>query len=255
MIFNLINDYISGILAGLISSSIISPFMTLIDLSIIKSQIENIKLHKSTLITFKKFLNSKHSLCKFIKLNNIMFDVYSATYITYNLTKQTNNEFLTLALTTFVNSVSIIYKDIKFNKFINIKKSPLLKSKSLIPYFLFGLRDMITVYSCFNSNKFLIDNLSNNNYLLNKNKNLNEFIISLGTPAFAQIFSTPIHILAFDILNCKDAMLSQRLKSIKINYKNILTGRIIRVIPAFGIGSYLNSRLMEQITPIPNIKI
>ena len=79
--------------------------------------------------------------------------------------------------------------------------------------------------------------------------NESEIISSIVVPSAIQIFSTPIHILAIDILYEKpNSNVVERLKNIKLSYRSVLFGRIFRAIPAFGIGSFIN----DMLRPINN---
>jgi hypothetical protein len=72
------------------------------------------------------------------------------------------------------------------------------------------------------------------------------------TPAAMQIFSTPIHLLGFD-LNNRQAKLgvAERFNLVKSQWAGGALARMGRIIPAFGIGGVVNAKvrrgLMEQL--------
>jgi hypothetical protein len=230
------------IFAGFTSSFIISPTMSIIDISIIKSQLHKEKISKSIVDNITFYSNNK---VKFIKPLIIMNIVYSSTYCTANLTelycKKNNIDYKlpTLLATSLINIFTISYKDMIYSKLLKneLIKFP-LKSK-----FLLAIRDIMTINACFIWKKDLINYLDK--YIMH---NKSEIISSIILPSTIQIISTPIHILAIDIYEKPYSNAIERLKNIKLCYKNVLFGRILRSIPAFGIGSFIN----DMLRPINN---
>jgi hypothetical protein len=125
--------------------------------------------------------------------------------------------------------------------------SKLLKNK-LVKFpiqsnLLLATRDMMTINSAFIWKKDLINYFDK--YMMH---NKSEFIASIILPIGIQFFSTPIHILAIDMYEKPNATIIERCKNIKLCYKSILFGRIIRTIPAFGVGGFIN----DMLRPINN---
>jgi hypothetical protein len=229
------------IFAGVISSIIISPLMSIIDMSILKSQLQKEKFSKSLVDNISFYSNNKP---KFIKPLLVMNMVYCSTYCTANLTelycKKNNIDYKlpTLFTTSFINIFSISYKDMIYSKLL---KNTLVKFP-LKSNFLLAIRDIITINACFIWKKDLINYLDR--YITH---NKSEIISSIILPSSIQIISTPIHILAIDIYEKPYSNAIERLKNIKNCYKSVLFGRILRAIPAFGIGSFINDMLRPDI--------
>jgi hypothetical protein len=230
------------IFAGICSSFIISPIMSIIDISIIKSQLckENIgKSISDNIIFYSK--NKKN----FIKPLSIMNIVYSSTYCTANLTEfycrknDIDYKYPTLIFTSFVNIISISYKDMIYSKLLN-KKIIKFPTKCNL---LLALRDMMTINSCFIWKKDLINYLDK--FMMH---NKSEILASIILPISIQFISTPIHILAIDIYENPNSNIMERFKNIKYFYKSVLSGRVMRTIPAFGVGSFIN----DMLRPINN---
>jgi hypothetical protein len=222
------------IFSAAISSLIVSPFVTVIDLSIIKSQIHGEKFNISLtnhILNFSKNPNT------FIKANLAMFGVYFSTYATANITeKYLQNDLSTLFCTSIVNISMINMKDAYYSRIYN---------KSIINYpvmcrTLFYLRDIITISSNFIFKKDFVKRLEN--YTTH---NKAELLASFIVPSLAQVVSTPIHIYAVDKFINRECSIERRLKNIKLNYKDVLYGRILRTIPAFCIGGFINDILKE----------
>jgi hypothetical protein len=65
------------------------------------------------------------------------------------------------------------------------------------------------------------------------------------TPRSPQVFSTPVHILAVDKFEHPSSEVRARVAAIARGFVSVCTGRMMRVIPAFGVGSYLNTFFKE----------
>lgn len=222
--------------SAFISSLMISPFMTIIDLSLLHSQYYKENLLLSCNKTINNYFNKK-----ILKPLFIMNNVYFSTYLSANLTEyccKSNNidyKIPTLIITSSINIIAIILKDKKYSLYFNNKIRFGLNS-----FLLFALRDSITIGSCFIIKKDVINKLDK----YNNNHNFNDFFASLFVPSIAQIINSPIHILAIDYAQRPNNIaFNERIKLIKQLYKNILFGRIIRILPAFGIGGFFNDMM------------
>jgi hypothetical protein len=56
----------------------------------------------------------------------------------------------------------------------------------------------------------------------------------------AQLPSTPLHILSMDLYARQNATWGSRMAEVAKGYKSVTTGRIMRIIPAFGMGGFIN---------------
>jgi hypothetical protein len=139
-----------------------------------------------------------------------------------------------------------IYKDIQFSKLFHQSNQNKvnLKGSHFNSYSLFAIRDMMTISSEFilkpDLNRYL-----ENKYNISHNKA--DFISSMTLPIITQLFSTPIHILSINYLQKPEISFSQRLQHIKNIYYGVCIGRMIRVIPAFCIGGFMNDILILNI--------
>ncbi len=227
------------IFCGLSTSLLVSPIMTLIDTSIIKSQLKNQKFSPTFIEVFNDYANKR---LHFKKPFLTMFFVYSSTYSTANLSsyycdKYDINKNFSLLATSIVNIFSIIYKDKQYTKIFNTTHKTFPK----MSYFLFALRDTLTISSCFTYKNDFIK-------ILDKHMphNTADFTASLTLPVISQIISTPIHILAIDLYNNPNSNLHEKMQNIIKQYKSICAGRIIRVFPAFCIGGFVNDMLRNR---------
>ena len=224
--------------SALISSSIVSPIMTVIDTAIIKSQFNRIPLPQASIETVKDYLNGA---LKFKKPFYTMNIVYTSTYATANLTeyfcKYQNIDYKipTLVATSLVNVSTIAYKDREYAKLFNQPERKFPK----ISYGMFAIRDAFTIGASFIIKKDVINYLEKNGM----SHSLADLTACFVVPMAAQLFSTPVHIWALDIYQRPTDTWKQRWNHMIQLYPSVCTGRMIRIIPAFGIGGYINDMI------------
>lgn len=228
---------------ALFCSSMISPVMMVMDTAIIKSQFEHIPIRQSYRDTFQGYLTGKIHWRKPLRVMN---SVYFTTYATANLTElysssqnHTDNRFLVFSLTSIVNILGIIYKDRSYLKMFE-KKVLEIPYKS---YFLFAVRDSLTIGSTFVMKKDLVHHLHDQH---NISYPIADFLSSFTLPIMAQLFSTPLHILSMDYYQRPIVSPSERVIRIGQLYSSICAGRMIRILPAFCFGSFLNDMLRSK---------
>lgn len=225
-----------------ISSLVVSPIMTIIDTAIIQSQIKKIQLKDAVVNTINDYSTKR---MKFNRPFGIMFFVYSSTYATANLTnlacKKMNIDYKipTLIATSLVNIAAISYKDKEYTKLFNQTRNSFPRAS----YGLFALRDMTTIASSFIFKNDVANEL--NTYMPH---NIADFIASMTVPMAMQLVSTPIHILSIDLYQRPTALFKDRMLFIRQMYKSVCSGRVMRVIPAFCIGGFINDMTRSRLT-------
>lgn len=226
--------------AALISSATVSPIMTIIDTSIIKSQFQKVGLVQACTDTIKDYTNGT---IKFKRPLGIMTMVYGSTYATANLTELMCHKIgidyriPTLVATSIANVSSIAYKDREYAKIFNQTRMQFPK----LSYGLFALRDSITIGASFILKKDAITYLEK--YM---SHNIADLVASFAVPMAAQVISTPIHILSIDLFQRPNDSVKQRLDHITKLYPSVCSGRIIRIIPAFAIGGFINDMIRPK---------
>lgn len=230
------------ITSALFSSTLVSPVMTIIDTSIIKSQIFHFTFKQSIINTTKMYVNGS---IKFIPPFKVMNMVYASTYLTANLTEhickknEIDYKIPTLLATSAVNIASITYKDIYYSKIFQTTYRPVpLKS-----FILFASRDTMTILSSFILKTDFANHIEKK---FNIPHNMADLIASFTLPITAQIFSTPLHILSIDLYQNPTLSWKERLLHIKRIYVSVCIGRMFRVVPAFCIGGYINDTLRSR---------
>lgn len=216
------------------------------------------------------FLTSRPSL--------LVWSLYTATFATANLSETLLNKIYpkidhaiagmtTFASTFIVNSSVGIWKDVKFaqlfghnNKSMatpspspsasapppNSATSPPKIARSIgrtrIPlatYSAFLLRDGLTIFGSFSLPAMVSagipDSVASQEYL-------KILIAQLAIPASIQLISTPIHLFGLDLYNRPQVLPTKdRISRISRDWIGASLLRMCRIIPAFGIGGFLNT--------------
>ena len=84
------------------------------------------------------------------------------------------------------------------------------------------------------------------------NRHVAEIGCSLSIPVLSQFLTAPIHIGALDLYNRPDASSTERMAQIKKEFGKVCFARGLRILPAFGIGSFSNNKLRELTIRQPN---
>lgn len=79
-----------------------------------------------------------------------------------------------------------------------------------------------------------------------------EVSTALAVPVISQFLTAPIHIHALDYYNRPVASMSERIARINKEMYAVCFARGLRVLPAFGIGSYSNNKFRELTIRQPN---
>jgi hypothetical protein len=230
------------IAAGLVSSVVVSPFMTVIDSAIIKSQFDKTSLFRALNDTvrgyFKGTLPWKTPL-------RIMTGVYASTYITANTIEgickanDVAHSIPTTLGTSFVNMVAIAYKDRVYANLYGTPSTTFPRAS----YALFAMRDCLTITSSFVLKHDFKTYLQEQCGL---SRTSADAAASFMVPMAAQLVSSPLHVVALDLYQRPSVEAGARWDIVKKQFVSTCTGRVLRVIPAFGIGGFVNDMLKER---------
>jgi hypothetical protein len=229
--------------SALVSSAAVAPAMTVIDTAVVRSQF----LNKSFAVSCKDSLQDySRGRIPFRTPFSIMFGVYSATYATANLTELAcrsagvDYKIPTIVMASIANITAIAYKDKEFARMFGSSAKKVFPKLS---FGLFALRDSITIASSFVAKKDFMEYLESRFGVEHK---VADLVASLTVPMAAQIMSTPILILSLDLFTTPRASLIERIKSIFSKYPSVCAGRMFRVVPAFGIGGFINDMIRPR---------
>ncbi|KAJ5580075.1 uncharacterized protein N7459_006060 [Penicillium hispanicum] len=259
------------------SATLITPAVMIFDRLVVEKSFYNQPL----LPAFRKhlwfsitqpatFLTSRPSL--------LVWSLYTATFATANMSETLLNKvypaidhaiagMTTFASTFVVNSSVGIWKDVKFAQMFGHNRtappasstpstSSTAQPKSDTPppktarsigrtriplatYSAFLLRDGLTIFGSFSLpamvSATIPDSIASQEYL-------KILIAQLAIPASIQLVSTPIHLFGLDLYNRPQAMPTKdRISRISRDWIGASLLRMCRIIPAFGIGGFVNT--------------
>lgn len=217
------------------ASATISPVISIIDRSIIEATSgKSPSILQSMRTSSRQLLRTPASFLTSLPFL-LLYGVYFATYATANLldtvqtralpewSKQTNG-FGKFAATTVVNLSACVYKDVRYAKMFGTgQPRPLPK----VSYALFSGRDSLTIFASFNLPALLAPYTGLN-------------VAQLTVPCAMQFLSTPMHLLGLDVYNRSNKSTKSRWHEVKQRYWKSTAARIMRILPAFGIGGIVN---------------
>lgn len=132
-----------------------------------------------------------------------------------------------------------LQQDHCFYKMLNKGTTKVFPLKS---YGLFAVRDGLTILSSFALKEQLQAHLESAHGMKHRNADL---AASFAVPIAAQFLSSPLHIWAMDLPNRPTASAWSRLATVASSYTSVLSGRVLRILPAFGLGTYINDVTKE----------
>lgn len=196
----------------------------------------------------------------------LVFGVYFATYATANLLDSSyaakNNLPLStqsststkLICTTAVSTTTCIYKDGRLARiFGSAAKSARVPLRS---YALFTLRDAVTIHASFTLPVAVAPRLaqfastSKLGYYFEalKSESISLKTSQMALPAITQFLTTPIHLLGLDYHNNRGRIdFRNRVSTILNGVRVAIPLRILRIVPAFGVGNVVNTSMREAL--------
>lgn len=229
------------IFSGAFAACCVAPGIAMIDQAVTeKAADKSIRLFPSALQNLKSLFKTPRA---FLTKPTFLFVclVYGGTYVTAN-TISSLCEFagkdpfwMKLGGTTAVNMTLGILKDKYFAQVFSGK--PVTKFP-LSSWSLFVVRDTLTIAAAFNLPSLVSSELQRRAII--PSKSLADKITLIGVPMVAQLFLTPIHLLALDFYNNKLAPLKSRATIIGSIYAETTSIRMGRVLCAYGIAGVAN---------------
>ena len=165
--------------------------------------------------------------------------VYQATYLTSNLADHYIIPWLDPAISKLmavflVNTTLSLLKDKALTQRLGHGEA----RKFPIPALgLFFTRDIIAMASAFTIPPIL-GKFIEKKWGYSETTSLR--IAQLTSPVIVQIVATPIHLLGLDLYNRTGVSMSDRLKYLKKFYASSVSLRMLRFLPAYGIGGVVN---------------
>ncbi|KAI9473711.1 MAG: hypothetical protein EXX96DRAFT_528567 [Benjaminiella poitrasii] len=240
----LLKLYGIDIFAAASSAAMVSPFIAVVDRSIIENLNGKRNLMDGLKYGIRSFTTQPFKFTASTQFR-IVLGLYFSTYATANLVDTTCEQYSVepakasmykFISTTAVNIFLCVYKDKVFARMFGVSASRALPKLS---YLLFAARDSLTIAASFTAPSY-IANILQNNSIISSEKTAN-VVSQLMCPAIVQFASTPVHLFALDIYNRPGVSLGMRKQLIRKEYFKSTMARIGRIGPAFGIGGVGNT--------------
>ncbi|KAI9154887.1 carbapenem antibiotics biosynthesis protein carD [Paramyrothecium foliicola] len=261
MMFSSADSIATNVGAAAVASATVSPLVSVIDSSIIRKSATGQSIGSCLKFSLKAIAKSPMTLAR-SRPFHLVFGVYFFTYATANfidsayaakegLSPATQTSTGTkFVATTAVSTGLCIYKDARLARLFGVAQSAV----PMRSYQLFLLRDAVTVYACFNLPTIMapwLAHLASSTEMGRYAKALKSEAVSLKTsqlllPAMVQLVSTPIHLLGLDYYN-KQAPISiwTRLRTVRDHFGPSVMLRVLRIVPAFGVGNVINTEVRQ----------
>lgn len=195
----------------------------------------------------------------------LVFGVYLGTYATANSIDTVTNYVRSspptevtastskFAGTAVVSTGLTVYKDSRMAQYLGA--SSLRAASPPTTYCLFAIRDAITIFACFNLPTLLAPRLEK--LPPNVRERFGRLLQSetgrfktaqFLLPAAIQFVTTPIHLLGLDLHNRRGHLsFASRFSRVFGDAAMAVPARMVRIIPAFGIGGVINASMRKAL--------
>ncbi|EER28401.1 hypothetical protein D8B26_004743 [Coccidioides posadasii str. Silveira] len=266
------------------AAALICPIVTIIDRAIIEKAAKGLAIRESLTSSLRGMITRPHHFIISTPFL-LIYTLYSCTYLTANVidtvVSTTNDKefshvsagptkFLSTAL---VNMSICVYKDSRFAKLFgaqgqqtqgspqssatasrgaqmacqSMKKMAAAPKIPKISLGLFGLRDSLTIFASFNVPQLISPHIPN---FLASTPSSKTSLAQFTIPATVQIFSTPLHLLGLDLYNRQPSEglpAADRWARVKRDWFPSCVARIGRILPAYGVGGVVNTKLRANL--------
>ncbi|KAI1394030.1 uncharacterized protein F4822DRAFT_386822 [Hypoxylon trugodes] len=242
------------------AASMVAPLIAVIDRSIMENASGRNTLGNSLKSSLRSLLLRPHTML-FSKPVALIFMLYGGTYLTANtldtatstvrgvLATHVTTGTAKFAASSAANVGLCVYKDQVFVKMFGPGGPP--RPVPLPSYFLFTLRDCLTIFASFNVPPLLGPVLNERMGDTIKNNVSGTTVAQFVAPAAVQLFSTPVHLLGLDMYNRPGVgnMVSWRNRwtQVRKNWAISTVARICRIVPAFGLGGTVNTKVRRNL--------
>lgn len=184
------------------------------------------------------------------KAFTMTFAVYFGTYTVANLsevmldrnrvTDDERRKALKVSAASAANISLLAWRDTVFAR--DFGGGQAKRSTPMRTIGLFAARDSLTMYATFYVAPVAAEYLIKNHGV---ERNTAELSMALGIPMIAQFVTAPLHIHAMDFYNKPTGTFATRMAVINKEMPTVCFARGLRILPAFGIGSFSNNKFRE----------
>lgn len=260
---NLAFRWAADIASASCAAGLVAPLISIIDRSIMENASGRATLLDSVKGSLRELVLRPHAMI-LSKPVALIFMAYGGTYLSANTVdtaySTARNEPATLVTsgtakfaTSSAANISLgVYKDQVYARMFG----PVGKVARAVPppsYLLFTLRDCLTIFASFNLPMMLGPGVHAAMGDALSRQVSGQTVVQFAAPAFVQIFSTPVHLLGLDLYNrprCERSGLptpGERWAQVYKNWGISVVARLCRIIPAYGIGGVVNSKVRRSL--------
>jgi hypothetical protein len=239
-----------------VASSLVSPMVSIIDKCIVQDISGTAQFLKAVGNATRDMLQQPKSFLGGLSFR-FTWLVYFGTFATANLTelaldvnrirREEKRKQAKVATSGVANIALLAWRDSVFaREFGAASTTQTTTTTTTTPPIrtlgLFAIRDMATMYATFYLAPQIAKRIRREYGI---ERNTAELSCALGIPALMQIVTAPFHIHAMDYYNLRSATLMERLVTIQQEFGTVSFARSVRILPAFGIGSFSNNKFRE----------
>jgi len=233
---------------ALTASFLVSPIVSILDKAMVKE-----------IAGVQAFMNEiKHSSIDMIMQPKkffgglsfrLTFAVYAGTYAVancsellldaYRVADDKQRKPIKVGLSSLANVSLLLWRDSVFARTYSGVAKHSIPVRTLG---LFAVRDTATMTATFYVAPKVAKYLTEEHGV---NQELARISCALAVPGVTQIITAPVHIHALDYYAHPVASTAERWNRIAIEFKKIAFARTLRILPAFGLGSYSNNKFRE----------
>lgn len=184
--------------------------------------------------------------------------VYFGTYAVANLSElaldtqkvrdDDRRKTLKVSAASVANISLLAWRDTVFAREFGGAKAP-AAAAPLRTIGLFAARDAATMYATFYAAPRAALYLQNT---ANVERNVSELSMAIAVPVVTQVVTAPLHIHAMDFYSHPNGTTAERIACIKKEFGTVSFARGLRILPAFGIGSFSNNKFRENFIRQPD---
>ncbi|EPE03605.1 sequence orphan [Ophiostoma piceae UAMH 11346] len=242
--------------ASFTAACLVAPAVSIIDRAIMENASGANSLVNSLKTSFAQLLRSPAQVVTGRPFALILM-LYGGTYFSANAVDTASSTIsrqkastVTAGAAKFTASSAAnigicIYKD---QVYVRMYGPPgvLPRAVPMLSYTLFALRDCMTIFSSFiippRLGPALTPVLDGFNLHIS-----GQTAAQFAAPALTQFVSTPVHLLGLDLYNREAASWRDRVASIRKNWAVSSFARIGRIVPAYGVGGVVNSKIRKSL--------
>mmetsp|Transcript_24185 Transcript_24185/g.35833 ORF Transcript_24185/g.35833 Transcript_24185/m.35833 type:complete len:304 (+) Transcript_24185:135-1046(+) len=185
----------------------------------------------------------------------VYFGTYAAANVSeaaldyFNERQEENRKKVKVAAASAANISLLQWRDSIFAREYSGAAGSSVKKVPLRTMTLFGVRDAFTMSATFYGAPKAAAYLIKEHDM---NHSAAELSTALVIPVIAQFVTAPLHIHAMHFFNNPLSSFSETTSQIKAEYSKVAFGRGLRILPAFGLGSFCNNKFRELTIRQPN---